>query len=68
MPFAYPATEVFNATGDRRVVWSNEEYGAALAEGWTDQRPVEPSVEMIQEVPRRGPGRPRKVVEPDEAA
>ncbi len=66
--FNYPATEVFQGS-TRRVVWSQEEYDAALAEGCTevpaDEPVVEPAVEQIQEpepVARRGPGRPRKEV------
>jgi len=40
--FTYPATELFRGE-DRRVVWSVEEYEAALAEGWSHEKtaPVE---------------------------
>lgn len=40
MNFNYPATELFNAAGDRRVVWSQEEYDEATGEGFTDAAPV----------------------------
>lgn len=37
--FTYPATEIFNADGERRVVWSDEEYNGALAAGWLTTKP-----------------------------
>lgn len=35
--FAYPATELFRGE-DRRVVWSLEEFDAAVADGWSEER------------------------------
>ncbi len=66
--FNYPATELFDANGSRRVVWSVEEYTEAIAAGCTEERPVvEPSPELLKEsvdeapAPvKRGPGRPKK--------
>lgn len=61
----YPASELFGVDGTRRVVWSKEEYDAALADGWLEQCPVEPSAAMIKEFPvpaKRGPVRPKKEV------
>lgn len=52
--FTYPGTEVYDAQGARRVVWSEEEYGQALADGWLTERPVEPTTAMIQEPKKRG--------------
>ena len=49
MPFVYPATEVYDAAGAYRVVWSLEEFEAALADGWLEKKPE-----------KRGPGRPKK--------
>jgi len=49
MPFVYPATEVYDASGAYRVVWSVEEWLKALSEGWLEKRPE-----------KRGPGRPKK--------
>jgi hypothetical protein len=37
--FSYPATELFTAAGDRRVVWSLEEYEQAMKDGHTAERP-----------------------------
>lgn len=37
--FTYPATELFNADGERRVVWSNEEYADAMGSGWSETKP-----------------------------
>lgn len=37
--FTYPATELFKA-GGRRVVWSQEEFDAAIAAGWSAERPA----------------------------
>ena len=57
--FNYPATELFNQSGGHCVTWSEEEYNARLAEGWTEQRTVEPVAAMIQDQPepkRRGKG------------
>lgn len=42
--FQYPATELFSANGIRRVVWSAEEYAAALQDGWLEVRPAQPPV------------------------
>jgi hypothetical protein len=36
--FNYPGTELFDARGNRRVVWSKEEHEAALGDGWTEER------------------------------
>ena len=49
--FSYPATEVFSAAGDRRVVWSTEEYEAALAEGWLTELPQ--SSEQPADAPKK---------------
>ncbi len=50
--FVYPATEVFSTDGQRRVVWSREEFDQALTDGWSEEQPVEPAPELIQE-PRK---------------
>lgn len=52
--FTYPGTEVYDAQGAYRVVWSEEEYGQALADGWLAERPLEPTAAMIQEPKKRG--------------
>lgn len=52
--FTYPGTEVYDVQGAYRVVWSEEEYGQALADGWLTERPVEPTAAMIQEPKKRG--------------
>jgi hypothetical protein len=65
--FRYPATEVYKEVDgavQRQVFWSQESYDAALLEGWSDERPVEPSPELLEEKPKRG--RSRKVEEPAE--
>jgi hypothetical protein len=52
--FTYPATELFDSTGARRVVWSVEEYALALSEGWREEKPepiVEPAPALIAEEP-----------------
>ena len=38
--FSYPATELFTAAGDRRVVWSLEEYEQAMQSGHTEEAPA----------------------------
>ncbi len=41
MPFIYPATEIFNALGERRVVWSQDEYELVMeGGGFTDAPPI----------------------------
>lgn len=47
MPFAYPATEIFNGD-NRRVVWSQQEFETALEEGWSEDRP-----ESVDEPPAK---------------
>lgn len=51
--FAYPATELFNAEGETRVVWSIEEYEAALAEGWSHEKPA--PAEDLSDLNNRAP-------------
>ncbi len=40
MPFNYPVTEIYSATGERKCVFSAEEHAAKLAEGWLEERPA----------------------------
>jgi len=40
MPFNYPATELWTPAGDRKVVFSLEEYEQALKDGHTEQQPA----------------------------
>jgi hypothetical protein len=35
--FTYPATSLYNSVGSYTVVWSQEEFDAHLAEGWTEE-------------------------------
>ncbi len=60
--FNYPATEIFRPSGERRVVWSIEEYNLAIAEGYSEDRPVEPVSDPPKDSApvKRGPGRPKK--------
>ncbi len=59
----YPATELFNAAGERQVVWSEEGYNAALADGWSEDRPESPA--STESSAKLGPGRPKKEVIPN---
>ena len=56
MPFSYPATSLFDELNAERVVWSEQEYDARLAEGWTAERrevAAETPAEPIQAPKRR---------------
>ena len=43
--FNYPVTEIYDAAGGKRCVFSAEEYALMLAEGWFDVKP-----EIVAEV------------------
>ena len=58
MPFNYPATEVFGPAGTRRVVWSGEEFLAALAEGWTEEKSA--AIEPAAPAPTPEPEQPKR--------
>lgn len=58
--FNYPATEIFDAAGKRRVVWSQEEFEAALAEGWLENKPAAAEPAAEPETPAEQPAKPAK--------
>ena len=52
--FKYPATELFDKDGARRVVWSQEEFDSAIAEGHSLEKPAasaEPAAEPVGDTP-----------------
>ncbi len=47
--FQYPVTEIYYPTGDRKCVFSAEEYDVKIADGWSDS-PFAPVAATVLEL------------------